>query len=78
MLDKDQLVLAIRNKADLFVDDAPEDVRLLRKAAYRNFILWKYFYLGRGNRRVIPSCCVWTIRDTYPSPDGTYLGYKDE
>ena len=32
-----------------------------RKAAYRQYILWVYDYLGRGNRRVAPSCVILKI-----------------
>lgn len=47
-----------------------------RKAAYRLFILDKYGYLGRGNRKVIPSCVVWKVRSWYPSTTGVYMGFR--
>ena len=33
--------------------------------------------LGRGNRRALPACAVVAIRHNYPSPSGSYTGFKD-
>lgn len=55
--------------------------RSLRYAAYKQFIWWIFKSLGKGNRRVIPSCVIWKIRDTFPECDGQYTlyfnGHKD-
>ena len=74
VVDRDNVLLAMRNKADIVVDRVSVTNNTLRKTVYRQYILWRYFYLGKGNRRVIPSCCVWAIRDVYPSEGGKYMG----
>ena len=46
-----------------------------RKAMYHLFTYLKYGHLGKGNRIPIPICVVEKIRETFPSPDGNYMGY---
>ena len=49
----------------------------LRYAAYKQFIWWVYQKLGKGNRRVIPSCVLWIIRNTFPEENGKYVLYSE-
>ncbi|KAF7221502.1 uncharacterized protein [Nothobranchius furzeri] len=63
----------VRAEAD--IRDPGESHRQFRYAAYRNFIVWQYGLLGPGVRIVIPSCCVWKIRDRFPDPNGQYVGF---
>ena len=51
--------------------------RSLRFAAYQQFIWWIFQYLGKGNRRVIPSCVVWSIRKHFPEANGQYTWFEE-
>ena len=75
-LDRDVLEICIKARSDLRADDFDFSMESFRKAAYRQFALWRYGKLGRGNRRVIPSCAVLKVREIYPAPDGQYMGFK--
>ncbi|KAK3741583.1 hypothetical protein QZH41_012531 [Actinostola sp. cb2023] len=75
-LDREVLNLAIRARCDIRADEPDYATTSYRKAAYRQYCLWKYGKLGRGNRRVLASCVVLTIRRAYPAPDGEYLGFR--
>lgn len=76
-LDVDFLRQSIRERADYRAETFDFSNRSLRKAAYRQYVLWRYGKLGRGNRRVVPSCIVLCIREQYPSPNGLYMGYRE-
>lgn len=78
VLDPEVLELCIRNRADIRNDRQDTSTSSIRKAAYRQFILDKYKYLGKGNRKVAPSCVVLRIQKQYPSPTGMYLGFRPE
>ena len=71
------LEVAINSQADVFVERPNYNNRGMRHAAYRQFVMWQHGPMGAGNRVVIPSCSVWSIRRTYPSATGQYTGYKD-
>ncbi|XP_040210581.1 P2X purinoceptor 7-like [Rana temporaria] len=73
----DRLIPIINNI--VFYDERPEvdpdNNRRLRKIAYRTYISCIYGFLGKGNRRVIPSCAVNIIRLLFPDPNGRYVGF---
>ncbi|XP_041349489.1 P2X purinoceptor 7-like [Gigantopelta aegis] len=54
----------------------PSGPRRNRYVAYRQFVRWCWGYLGKDVRVVLPSCVVTKIRNTFPSPDGTYIGFQ--
>jgi len=75
-LDRDILEVCIRARCDIRADDFNFSMESFRKAGYRQFALWRYGKLGRGNRRILPACVVKRIRAQYPAPDGRYMGYR--
>lgn len=76
-LESDNISTAIRSLADTHVFTATYNNRAMRHASYRQYVMWQHGHLGKGHRRVIPSCCVLKIRKHYPSPDGHYTGFKN-
>lgn len=77
-LDAEVLELCIKNRADIRNDREDNSTSSFRKAAYRQFILDRYGYLGKGNRKVAPSCVVLRVRRQYPSATGIYMGFRPE
>ncbi|XP_074606495.1 uncharacterized protein LOC141859558 isoform X2 [Acropora palmata] len=70
------LELRKSDRSNITYDRFDKSTQKLRKAAYRRFILNEYGRLGRGNRKVIPSCVVWKVRSWYPSTTGVYMGFR--
>ncbi|XP_062599370.1 P2X purinoceptor 7-like [Saccostrea cucullata] len=56
------------------LDDNEPTNEVLRHIAYRRFVFWVWHRLGRGNRKVLPSCVVNKIRDRFPSE--YYTGFQ--
>ena len=72
VLDSSVLAVAIVSRCDTFANDPDYLPQSYRKAGYRQWIMWQHGYLGRANRKVIPSCVVWAVRTRYPAPDDRY------
>lgn len=51
--------------------------RNYRYAAYKQFVWWRYGYLGARNRKVVPACATWKIRQRFPEPLGIYIPFKE-
>ena len=49
----------------------------LHLAVYRQFVWWIFQHLYKGNRGVILSCVVWSIRKLSPEADGQYTWFKE-
>ena len=78
VLDERTVRVAILNNADWLNSPRRFLPATFRKTSYRQYVLWRWGHLGYGNRRVIPSCIIWKIRDAYPEPDGEYMGYMKD
>ncbi|KAH3734295.1 hypothetical protein DPMN_040734 [Dreissena polymorpha] len=64
-----------RREVLVYPEDGDE-AKANKHAAYRQFVKWQHGRLGAGVRRVVPSCCVWRIRDTFSDPFGQYTGFN--
>jgi len=50
---------------------------IYRYLAYRRLCYTVWHRLGHRIRRVLPCCTVVAIRNTFPSSDGIYTGFKE-
>ena len=73
---KNVLVGLHESKGDPLEKDEVKN-RSLRYAAYKQFVWWIYQRLGKGNRRVLPSCVLWKVRKLFPEGNGQYTLYSE-
>lgn len=76
VLNRHVLSVCIIDRGDYYGEDPVYTPASYRKAAYRQYTLYSHGYLGRGNRKTVPSCVVWKVRERYPAPDNVYLGFR--
>ena len=69
-LDRDILEVCIKARCDILADDFNFSMESFRKAAYGQFVLWRFGKLGWGNRRVVLSCAVLMDGRTDGGRDG--------
>ena len=74
---KNVLVGLYETRGDPLEKESELTNRSLRFAAYKQFKWWIFQRLGKGNRRVIPSCVVWNIRKLYPETTGQYVLFNE-
>lgn len=51
--------------------------RSYRFAGYKQYTWWIHNILGKGVRKVIPSCAIWAIRQKYPAENNVYVPFKE-
>ncbi|KAK3744177.1 hypothetical protein QZH41_020568 [Actinostola sp. cb2023] len=76
-LDSDVLktaLVSIHNVRSTPQPDTVHDRFAWRLSAYRQFTSWTHGFLGKRNRRPIPSRVVRTIRDKFPEESGIPRG----
>uniref|UniRef100_A0A8C3PHU5 P2X purinoceptor n=1 Tax=Calidris pygmaea TaxID=425635 RepID=A0A8C3PHU5_9CHAR len=50
----------------------------LRHLAYKQYVHWRFGFFDLEDRAIVPSCCRWKIRHTYPKEVNNYTGFKIE
>ncbi len=78
VLTEHNLELAMQSNADFsnYPFD-PANNACWRYTVYRQYTLWVWGKFRRRNRKVIPSCIVWKIRDRFPDQRENYTGFMD-
>ena len=77
-LQREVLKTVLRMLNNMRGDEIYIQNKSLRHAGYRQFTWWVHNRLGRGVRKVIPSCAIWSIRNTYAeSKDSSYVPFQE-
>lgn len=78
VLRRSTLEAALLYRDPLDLPTGLHQTKTLRHYAYRQYIFWRFGEQADGSHPVIPSCCVWRIREEYPSLDRCYSGFRPE
>ena len=70
--------LTIHNGGDIRNDQEDNSTRSFKKASYRQYVLDRCGYLGKGKRKVCSLCVVKTVHKHYPSQTSVYMGFRQE
>lgn len=62
-LNTNVLGVDMRVREDKLVNEEDQSNKNYRHYAYRGYVYWRFGRVGRGNRLVIPLCCVLKIRE---------------
>ena len=77
-LHKEVLKTVLRMLNNIRGDGIDIQNKSLRYAGYRQYTWWVHNRLGRGVRKVIPSCAIWAIRDTHPADgNSAYVPFQE-
>lgn len=73
-LDPDVLQLCIRNRVDIRNDRADNSTRAFRKAAYRQFILDRFWIFRKGQQKGLSSMCCQDCAPSLPLTNWSLYG----
>ena len=76
-LNRNVLAVRILSASDFYGNPVEFTPSNFRKFAYSQYIIFSHGYLGRGNRKGVPSCVLWKVIDNYLVPDNKYMGFKE-
>ena len=74
-IDRENLQTAIGNLSDIYVFTPRYANKSMQHAAYHQYVMRKHGHVGARRRVDIPSCCVCTIWNAYPSPTNQNTGF---
>ena len=74
-IDRENLQTAIGNLSDIYVFTPRYANKSMQHAPYHQYVMQKHGHVGARRWVDIPSCCVCTIWNAYPSPTNRNTGF---